>query len=311
MKRLSYICCLVLLLCLVGGCRKADLPPTEIHQELDLAIVFPHASTELAGGQSIRVTAVLQDQNGEPVEGVDVEAELWSPDGKMYARIPCHDQKVGRYLSDHISLPTRDSSGLWRITIQAVTKDGEISEADGEFIGLNSYSERLQELFGFWIELTDLLPYNVAGAEDPLLKTYDYEDGGYVILANNITTTQFSNTFVILDVHWRQNDFPENADGATEYVLQLAGPHRISLDISPADLEVERDTFLESPAWHVTGSWIQNNALGEPRPPSPLDWILFQCPGSDTIWTILVTTNDINYLADLKAIRGSFKCSRD
>ena len=109
---------------------------------------------------------------------------------------------------------------------QAEWGDGMTAHGEGQFHVLNSYSEKLQQLFGFWIELTDLFPYNKPNAEDPLLKTYTYEDGGYVILANNLTTGVIDGDFVILDVHWRQQDFPEEESAAIEGGLKGAGPHR-------------------------------------------------------------------------------------
>jgi hypothetical protein len=312
MNRLGLYGLVILILSIIViSCSSPELSPDEIETDMDLAIVYPQETTELAGGQSFRITAILLNDQGDPIEGALIEAELWSPDGEWFARLTCLDKKSGRYLSEHIALPTRNSQGQWRITARAISEDGRSVQAEGLFVGQQSYSERLQDHFGFWIDLTDLLPYNVADAEDPLLKTYSYENGGYVILANNITTTQINNTFVILDVHWRQTDFPENTASATDYVLQLAGPHRISLDISPADLEVKKDTFLGAPAWHVSGYWKQDNALGDPRPDAPLDWMIFQCPGSETVWTILITTNDIKYLDDLQLIRDSFSCSSD
>jgi len=293
------------------GCSGPELSPTEIQKGMDLAIVYPQGSTEIAGGQSIRITVLLNELDGQPIEAAAVEAELWSPDGKLIASLPCPDMKSGRYLSDYVTLPTRNSLGLWRVTARAVLDDGRKAEIERQFIGQISYSERLEQNFGFWIELTNLLPYNFSNAEDPLLKTYSYDDGGYVILANNLTTTQINNSFVILDVHWRQTDYPLDELAAANYVLDLAGPHRVTLDLSPADLVAEKNSFLGSPAWHVTGWWKRDNAFGDPRPDSPLDWLIFQCPGSEKLWTVLITTNDIKYLDDLKLIRESFTCSAD
>ena len=312
MKRLGSCGVFFLILgLLLISCIGPEAGPNEIQEVYSLTIVFPGAATEIAGGQSFRLTIILQDDDGEPMEGAFVEAELWSPDGEMVAALPCSDAKDGRYLANYAALPTRNSQGLWSVFGRAVLEDGQVVEAEGQFIGLKSYSERLGQNFGFWIELTDLFPYNISNAEDPLLKSYSYENGGYVLLANNITTTQINNSIVILDVHWRQMDFPGDALSAANYALNLAGPHRISLDLSASDLIVEQDTFLGSQSWHVTGWWNRSNALGDPRPDFPLDWMIFHCPGSKTVWTILITSNEIKYLDDLQLIRESFECSLD
>jgi hypothetical protein len=278
---------------------------------MNLIVVYPHAQTEIAGGQSLRITAILNGEDGNFVEGADVEVKLWSPDGEIYTNLQCSDNGSGRYITDHISLPLRNSQGSWRVSALAVTEDGRRAESEGEFIGYPSYSERLEENFGFWIDLTDLFPYNISNAEDPQLKTYTYENGGYVILANNLTTTQINNTFIILDIHWRQTGFPLDQASAAKYVLNLAGPHRVSLNIADSDLTVQEDSFLGSQAWHVTGYWKRENAIGSPQPDAPLDWIIFNCPGSEKVWTVLITTNDIEYLDDLRSIRESFECSED
>lgn len=293
------------------GCAGPTPAPTDEPEEIDLEIVFPQAATEIAGGQSFRITAYLTGRDGKAVEGADVEVELWTPDGDRIASLPCPEAASGRYLSDPIPLPLRNSRGTWRIIGRGAAQEGGSAEAEGQFIGLDSYSERLEDYFGFWIDLTDLFSYNVPNAEDPMLKTYSYEDGGYVILANNLTTSQINNSVVILDVHWRQTGFPADERSAADFVVNLAGPHRISLDLSPSDVVAEEAVFLGSPAWHVTGWWNLENALGDPRPDSPLDWMIFQCPGSDQIWAILITSNQIQYMDDLGSIRESFECPSD
>jgi hypothetical protein len=312
MERLITYKILLLALCVcLIGCSDAQLLPTEGQPDMDLTIVYPQNETEIAGGQSLRITVVFNDADGNFIEGAEVEATLWSPEGETYTSLPCIDHGNGRYITNHVSLPLRNSQGIWRVSALAITEDGRRQNSEGEFIGYPSYSERLEENFGFWIDLTDLFPYNISNAEDPQLKTYSYDDGGYVILANNLTTTQINNTFIILDIHWRRTDFPPDQSSAAKYVLNLAGPHRVSLDITEPDLLVQEETFLGSQAWHVTGYWKQDNAIGNPQPDAPLDWIIFNCPGSEKVWTILITTNDIEYLDDLKSIRKSFGCSME
>ena len=281
----------------------------ELNRENNLTIVFPQSSTELVGGQSFRITIILKDYEGMPIESALVETQLLKPDGDEFGAFTCFDKKNGRYLSDSITLPLKNSQGIWKVSVWAMVENEVIAQGTGEFTSQNSYSERLQQLFGFWIELTDLFPYNVSNAEDPQLKTYSYDNGDYVILANNLTSAEINNSFVILDVHWRQVEFPKDEKSAVNYVLNLAGPHRITLDISATDLLVEQDTFQGWNSWHVTGKWNPSNAIGNPGKDAPLDWKIFNCPGSERLWTILITTNEMKYMDDLVLIRETFECS--
>jgi hypothetical protein len=289
---------------------RSTVAPTtaQTEQAGNLTIHFPQAATELVGGQSLRVTALLKDSENQPVSEALVTAELWTPAGELFATLPCLDQGDGRYLADSISLPLRDSRGIWQVVTEATWGAGMTAKAGEQFTGLTSYSERLQQLFGFWIELTDLFPYNVSNADDPRLKTYDYADGGYVILANNLAPGTINNAFVILDVHWRKQEFPQDEAAAIDYALSLAGPHRITLDIPASAVAAEQDELQGWPAWRVTGWWPTENALGNPQNRAPLDWLVFRCPGSDWLWTILVTTNSPQHVDDLLSIRETFAC---
>ena len=305
----QWVSFLIVLGILTLNCSGPVRPLEEIQRENILTIVFPQTSTVLAGGQSFRLTVMLKDNRAESLKDASVEAQLWTPDGELFATLLCLDNNDGRYLSDPVTLPLQNSQGIWRVTVRAILGDDVIAMGEGQFSGQNSYSERLQELFGFWIELSDLFPYNVANAEDPLLKTYSYANGGYVILANNITSAAINRAFVILDVHWQHLDFPKDEISAVTHVLDLAGPHRITLDLSTTDVVAEKDNFREWPAWYVTGQGNPDNVLGNSGAAYPLDWVIFRCPGSEWLWTILITTNAMEYQDDLKSIRESFECS--
>jgi hypothetical protein len=281
----------------------------KIQENNKLTIIFPQTDTEVVGGQSFRVTILLEDFADQPVAGALVTAELWTPGGELFATLPCLDKDGGRYIAESIALPLRESQGVWRVVGQADWGDGLTAQGEGQFIGLPSYSEGLEQLFGFWIDLTDLFPYNIPNAEDPRLKTYQYENGGYVILANNLTRGEIDSSFVILDVHWLHEDFPADETAAVDYALNLAGPHRITLDIPTTAVATERTDFQGWPAWHVTSRWDRENAFGKPARSAPLDWMIFRCPGSDWLWTIHITTNSEEHLDDLQSIRETFACS--
>jgi hypothetical protein len=298
------------LICLLSqSCDFFPSEQVEYQDDPELRILYPAGETELVGGQSFRITLYLTDNKNQPIAGASTEVELRNPDGDIFRTLKCVDKDDGRYLTDPATLPLKNTQGTWQVTARAMIKEDLIVQSKGQFIGQQSYSERIQDLFGFWIEISDPFSYYIPNAEDPRLKTYQYENGGYLILANNMRTGVLDSPFVILDVHWQHKEFPEDHKAAIDHILSLAGPHRITIDISAADLEAEQDSLQNWPAWRISGLWYRNDALGNPLHAVPLDWMSFKCPGSDWLWTILITSNEINYLNELELIRETFSCS--
>lgn len=285
-------------------------PLADAERDGSLVVVFPTETTELVGGQSLRVTVSLADRAGQPVVGATVQAELCAPDGSTFAALSCADESQGRYLADLVRLPFRGTQGTWRVTARATWGDGRQAHAEREFRGRASYSERLEALYGFWLELPDLFPYNVPQADDPAIKYWPYDDGngGMVILANSFPQGGLATRFVILDVHWRQDPWPADEAAAAAYVAGLYGPHHQKLNYTPTILTVESTTFRGWPAWFLTGRWGRGEAYGL-RPEDLIEWTVFRCPGSDWLWTILVDTSDSDYLDDLRAVRDTFECA--
>jgi hypothetical protein len=312
MKRQKFCGISVLVIfCLIAGCDNQTPVNEEMQRSYYLTIVYPQSSTELVGGQSFRVTIFLADSEDNPLGGALVEVQIIGPEGEDFNTLHCVDKHNGRYLCDPVTLPLKKSQGIWQISVRAYMGTELIALSKGKFTSSISYSERLFDHFGFWLALPDLFPYNVPNAEDPLLKTYSYKNGGYIILANNISPPGIDSSFVILDVHWQNVEYPKDENEVVDYVLNLAGPHRITLDLSETELKAEEDKFQGWPAWHVTGIWERIDALGNPRSDAVLDWMIFKCPGSDWLWAVLITTNQIEYLDDLNRIRETFECSID
>jgi hypothetical protein len=285
----------------------ANQAPTR--QAGSLTMTFPLETTELVGGQSLRVTASLVDHNDRPVEGATVQAELQTPNGDVLATLPCADKGQGRYLSDYVRLPLRGTEGTWRVVVRATWGDECQAQTEQTFKGLSSFSEELQSLYGFWIELSDLFPYNVPHAGDPRNKYWPYEDGGYVILANNFFRGGTYGYFVMLDVHWRHADLPTDEAAAIAYVQSLAGPHGKTMDIPATNLVMESASFRGWPAWRVTGYWESTPSNGNPPPGGLVEWMVFPCPGSDWLWTVAIATNDAMCMDDLRTLRETFECS--
>jgi hypothetical protein len=273
-------------------------------------VTFPTEDAPLVGGQTVRVTVYLQESDGRPVPEARVHAELYAPSGELFARLPCVGHGKGRYLSDPVRLPLRGSSGTWRVISEASWGDGAGAGTQQAFHGLPSYSERLEELYGFWIETSDLFAYNVAHADDPSGKYWPYQDGdgGCVILANSFFRGHPYQHFVVLDMHWRRADLPTDEVGAVGFVQSLAGPHLMDLEMAPGDVAAESVRLQGQAGWRVFGRWESTLKNGNPRPGGFIEWDVFRCPVSDSLWTVVIATNEAEYLEELREIRETFRC---
>jgi hypothetical protein len=275
-----------------------------------LNVTFPLESTELVGGQALRVTVSLVDHDGQPVEGATVRVELWMPSGQAIAMLPCADRGQGRYLADYVRLPLQGTDGIWHVAAQATLANGERVQGRGTFRGISSPSETYQDRYGFWIEPPRLFGYNLADYSFQggglHFEDWPYEDGGYVIL-DNYRYNKANATFADLDVHWRRASFPADEAAAIARVQNLADLYRQDPGTPRMDLTAEQATFQDRPAWRVTGQWKALNATG-PTVRHPAEWMIFRCPGSDYLWTLAISADNAMYMNDLRAVRETFEC---
>jgi hypothetical protein len=276
-----------------------------------LSVIFPLETTELVGGQSLRVTVSLVDRDGQPAEGATVQAELQAPNGDVFATLRCADKGQGRYLADYVRLPLRGTGGTWHVVAQATLEDGERVQGERTFRGISSPSETYQCRYGFWIEPPRLFGYNLADYGLPdgglHLEDWPYGDGGGYVILDNYRYNKASATFADLDVHWRQADFPTDKDAATAHVQSLASLYRQDPGTPVMGLAAEPATFQSRPAWRVTGQWKALNA-SRPTARYPVEWVVFRCPDSDWLWTLVISTDNATYMNDLRAVRETFEC---
>jgi len=307
MKRylLLTTCCLLLLLPACQG-------PGD--DEGQLTVVFPLETTELTGGQSLRVTVSLVDNDGQPVEGATVQAELRAPNGTVFATRPCAAKGQGLYLADYVTLPLRGAGGSWRVVARATWGADKTAQAERTFKGVPSISEVYQEKYGFWLEQPMFFEYSPLHPGEPHYEDWPYEDGGgYVIIDNYRRSARMDQVSVSLDVHWRRADLPVDEAAAIAHVQSLAGLYRQDPDASYTNLAAEPATFQSRPAstghcvWRVTGQW-EGIRAPRPQPGGPVEWMIFRCPGSDWLWTLVISTNDAAYMDDLRALRAKFEC---
>jgi hypothetical protein len=288
-----------------------SVTPAPTHQGNTLSVIFPLETTELAGGQSLRITAYLADQGGRPIVGATVKAELWAPNGSLFATVPGVDSGQGRYLTNYQRLPLQGAAGTWRVVVQA-TKDGTpITQAERTFKGLMSRSEMYLDKYGFWIEGPDFFSCH---ARNKNFRDGSYRDGGGYLLQENHCHGH-GNSAVYFDVHWHVADWPADETAAIAYVRSLV----VSIDHDPdnpgTDLATERTMFQGWPAWRVTGVWHAAPTYGNtPLTGGPVEWTIFRCPDSphDWLWTLVVTTSSgaTSFMDDLRALQNRFECPK-
>jgi hypothetical protein len=306
-----------LLALLLTGCGRAPaetLPEVSSHRECLLNLISPLESTQVSGGQDLRITLYLVDQNGLPVEGATVQAELWTPSGKRFASLPCTDRGEGRYLSEYASLSLRGASGTWHVIGKATWDDGQQAEVEGTLQVKPSISEMYQDRYGFWIEHPRIFGlgtgfYNLSESGGLHFEDWLNEDGsGYVILDNYRYNT-IGVTFAALEVHWRHVAFPADGAVAIAYAQSLAGSglHHQDPDTPLTDLAAKTVTFQGRPAWQVLGrgsEYYVSKAANE----YPVEWLMFHCPGSDWLWSLVVSTDHEDYMNHLRAVQETFEC---
>ncbi len=268
-----------------------------------LKVIFPLETTELAGGRSLRVTVTLADNDGQPVAGAIVQAELRAPDGHVFTTIPCAEAGQGRYLADYVTLPLRGAGGTWRVIARATWGDGKQAHGERAFKGLPSLSEKYRDLYGFWIDIPDLECRNKVHE----FRDHVYEDGsGFVILEYHCIGA--SNILAEVDVHWQHADFPADGAAAIEFTQRLSPPMYHDPNVPNTNLIADRTTFQGRPAWRVTGQWRSTWASAGALRDGLIEWTVSECPGADWLWTIVVSTNEAAYLDYLYRIQETFEC---
>jgi hypothetical protein len=279
-----------------------------------LSIISPLGTTELSGGQDLRIALLLVDQTNQPREGAVVHTELWAPSGELWASLSCTDTGEGHYLSEYVSLPVRGAGGTWRVTGKASWNGGQQAAVDSTFQAKPSISETYRDRYGFWIEHPRVFGfgtgfYNLAQSGGLHFEDWVNEDGsGYVIL-DNYRYDALGVTFTTLEVHWRGAQSPADGDEAVVFAQSLAatGLHHQEPDTPLAELTATRTTFQGRPAWQVVGEG-QEYYVAEAAAGYPVECLIFQCPGSDWLWSLVLSTDHEPYMDHLRAVRETFEC---
>ena len=288
------------------------LTQTPTYRGASLSVISPLETTKLYGGQALRVAFYLVDHDDQPMEGATVQAEIWSPSGDLFAALLCADKGQGRYLADYVNLPMRGAGGTWRMVASATWGDGKQVQAERTFTGIPSPTEMYQSQYGFWVDPPRVLNYNLAmynlhGAGGFHFEDWYYEDGGGYVILDNYRYNVVGITFATLDVHWRRDDFPTDEAAAIAHVQRLAGSHHQDPDTPTTNLAAEPTTFQGRSAWHVTGQW-KEAYVAKSAPSCRAEWLVFRCPGSDWLWTLVISADKAEYMNYLRTVQKTFEC---
>ncbi len=283
-------------------------------QEGQLSIISPLHSTQVSGGGGLRIALYLIDHNDLPLEGAIVQAELWTPAGELFASLPCIDNGNGQYLAEYIRLPLRNTGGYWHLVGKAKWNDDQQAEVEATFQANPSVSEMYQTLYGFWIDQPQIHGlgtgfYNLSQSGGLHFEDELHEDGSGYVLLDNYRYEALGVTFAALEVHWREAEYPPDGASAAVYAQSLIGsglPHQ-DPDAPPMELSAQQVTFQDRPAWQVTGrtkEFYVSKAAAE----YPVEWLMFTCPGSNFLWTLVISSDHESYISRLRSLQETFEC---
>lgn len=296
----------------------ATLTPTASSRESDqdglLSIISPLENSEVSGGANLVFILHLIDHDGLPVEGAEVQADIWHPGGELFTSLPCIDKGNGRYLSENVSLPLRGPSGIWHVIGVATWEEDQQAKIDHTLQVNPSISEMYQNRYGFWVDHPRIFGlgtgfYNLHETGGLHFEDWLNEDGsGYVIL-DNYRYVMIGVTFATLEVHWQQVDFPNDGTAAIAYAESLArkGLHHQDPDAPITILTAKNVTFQDRSAWQVLGRGSEYY-VAKPAAEYPVEWLIFGCPGSDWLWSLVISSDNVGYMNHLRGIQKTFEC---
>jgi hypothetical protein len=289
-------------------------PLTSSNQDAKLSVISPIEGISMRGGEKLLIALHLVDHDDLSIENAMVQAELWHPNGELYASLPCVDKGKGHYRSEYMSLPLREASGTWRVVGEATWQDGQRTRTEGTFQANLSISEMYESRYGFWIEHPHVYGlgtgfYNLQETGGLHFEDWLHEDGsGYVIL-DNYRYVVIGVTFATLEVHWQDVDFPVDEGAAIAHADSLgrSGLHHQDPDVSLTKLTAEMVMYQDRSTWHVLGQGSEYY-VAPAAAEYPVEWLIFQCPGSDWLWSLIISSDNVGYMDHLRGVQKTFAC---
>ena len=238
-----------------------------------------------------------------------VQAELWTPGGELYASLPCIDNNNGHYLAEYVRLPFRGAGGPWNIVGKATWDDDQQAEQEGTFQANPSISEMYQNRYGFWIEQPHIFGlgtgfYNLSQSGGLHFEDQLYQDGSGYVELDNYRYDAIGVTFAALEIYWRDAEYPADTASAIAYAQSLVGsglPHQ-DPGAPLMELTAKQVTFQDRSTWQVTGR-TKEFYVSEAAAEYPVEWLMFTCPGSDWLWTLVISTDREPYMSRLRSVQ--------
>jgi hypothetical protein len=108
---------------------------------------------------------------------------------------------------------------------------------------------------------------------------------------------------------WRSAAFPADGETAIAYAQSLAGTglHHQDPDTPLTDLAAGAVTFQGRSAWQVLGRG-KEYYVAQAASEYPVEWLMFHCPGSDWLWSLVLSTDHEDYMDHLRAVQETFEC---
>lgn len=279
-----------------------------------LDIVEPSKSTRISGGEDLCVMLRLTDYQGQPVEGAAADVELRLPHGDLFVADDCRTIDLGLYRCPSVTLPLRGSGGTWRVLASASWEGCQTAVVETTFQVNPSISERYLDRFGFWIEQPSIFSlgtgfYNLSETGGLHFEDWLNEDGSGFVILDNYLYQSIGITFAAIEVHWQEARYPDNEAAAIAFVENLSqqGLHHNDPEIPITILTPEPVEFQGRPAWLVHG-WGSEYYVAKPAAAYPIEWLIFTCPDSEWLWSLVLHTDDENHISHLWSLRESFQC---
>jgi hypothetical protein len=268
----------------------------------------------MSGGQDLRISLTLQDENGYPLDNANVHADLISPDGVVYKRLPCDNLGGGRYLAEIIQLPLHEAGGDWRVFAQASWEGDGLVETEHTFPVRPSISESYHEKYGFWLEPPTLFGFGTGffslhQGGGLHFEDWEFEDGGGFVILDNYKYESTGVTFLTLEVHWLPVYYPIDSSAAISLTHRVSetGFHHQDNKSGLMELTAEPIKFQESPTWRVTGQY-REAYTAKSSSPIPFEITIFQCPGANLTWSLVITSDTQRHMGYLRSKGATFVC---
>ena len=135
------------------------------------------------------------------------------------------------------------------------------------------------------------------------------QDGSGSVTLDNYKYDTIGVTFATLEIHWRDVEYPLDETGAIAFAHSLAeaGLHHQDPDTPLMDLTAKTVSFQDRPAWLVLGQGTEFY-VAKSAAAYPIEWLIFHCPGSDWLWSLVISADHEVHMNHLRSVQRGFEC---